>query len=167
MVSYSLFKLGKLLHFPFDLCSITALRFLNLFFVCTLLPSLTKSLYRHIHADASSDAIELAGLVPALPLLSFFANLYYTDVLSTASVLYCYLLAIRRKYGASAIVSDPHALIADFSSVRSVEHSHQANQHYLAGFCCGRVSRSGFERSRHRRIKRRGRFPRSATMAPL
>ena len=167
MVSYALFKLGELLQLPFDLCSITALRFLNLFLVCTLLPSITKSLYRHIHPDASSDTIELAGLLPALPLLSFFGNLYYTDVLSTATVLYCYLLAIRRKYGASAIVSAPHALTADFSSGRSVEHSHQANQYYLAGFCCGRVSRSGFERSRHWRTKRGGGIAHSSSTAPL
>ena len=156
MVSFSLFKLGELLHLPFDLCSITALRFLNLFFVCTLLPSITKSLYRHIHANASPNAVELAGLLPALPLLSFFGNLYYTDVLSTASVLYCYLLAIRRKYGVSAIVSAPYALMTYFSSVRSVEHSHQANQHNLAGFYSGRLSHSGFERSRHCRTKREG-----------
>jgi hypothetical protein len=105
MVSYSIFRLGELLRIPLDLCSITALRFLNIFLVCTILPTITKSLYRNIHAEASQDAIQLAALLPALPLLSFFGNLYYTDVVSTTAVLYCYLLAIRKHYVASTIVS--------------------------------------------------------------
>ena len=167
MVSYSLFKLGELLQLPFDLCSITALRFLSFFLVCSFLPLITKSLCRHIHRDASSNAVEFAGLLPALPLLSFFGNFYYTDVLSTASVLYCYLLAIRRKYAASAIVSTPYALSAKSSSGGGVEHSHQTNQYHLGGFCRCRVRYSGFEGSRHCSTRRGGRITHSASMATL
>ena len=104
MISYIIFKLGQVLRQPFDLCSITALRLLNFILVCGVLPSITKSLYRHLHAGASEDTVLVVGLLPSLPLLSFFANLYYTDVLSTTSVLYCYLLALKRNYKTSAMV---------------------------------------------------------------
>lgn len=97
-------KVGEVCRSPFDLCSTTALRMLNIYLVCVVLPSTTKRIYRRIHRDASRDAVRLAALFPAFPLLSFFGNLYYTDVLSTTSVLYCYLLAMKTQYISSAMV---------------------------------------------------------------
>jgi hypothetical protein len=46
-----------------------------------------------------------AELLPAFPLLSFFSNLYYTDTLATTVILWSYLLAIKRRYISSAMVS--------------------------------------------------------------
>lgn len=105
LVSYAIFRLGKWLSLPLDLCSVTALRSFNLILICVALPLITKSLYRQIHASADRDMVQLAALFPSFPLLSFFGNLYYTDVLSTTTVLYCYLLAIRKKFIFSAMVS--------------------------------------------------------------
>jgi hypothetical protein len=104
LVSYLVDKAGETCRIPFDLCSTTALRLLNVYLVCVVLPSTTKRIYRRIHPDASRDAVRLAALFPAFPLLSFFGNLYYTDVLSTTSVLYSYLLAMKNNYKASAMV---------------------------------------------------------------
>jgi hypothetical protein len=103
-VSCLVAKVGEICRIPVDLCSTTALRLLNIYLVCVVLPSITRRIYRRIHPDASRDAVRLAALFPAFPLLSFFGNLYYTDVLSTTSVLYCYLLAMKNKYKASAMV---------------------------------------------------------------
>ena len=104
LTSYVIAKIGEICHIPIDLCSTTGLRLLNIYLVCFVLPSTTKRIYRRIHPDASRDAVRLAALFPAFPLLSFFGNLYYTDVLSTTSVLYCYLLAMKNKYITSAMV---------------------------------------------------------------
>jgi len=61
-------------------------------------------LYQHIHAGASEQTLILASVLPMFPLLSFFGNLYYTDVLSTTLVLYCYLLALQRRFISSSMV---------------------------------------------------------------
>ena len=105
LVSWGIFKLGRLIPVPFNLCSTLALRFLNLFIVVFVAPRLTSSLYRHIHPEASDDALLFAELLPAFPLLSFFGNLYYTDTLATTVILWSYLLAIKRRYISSAMVS--------------------------------------------------------------
>ena len=68
------------------------------------MPLITASIYRHIHPGVSQRSLWIAGLLPAFPLVSFFGNLYYTDVVSTTSVLYCYLLAIQKRYIFSATV---------------------------------------------------------------
>jgi hypothetical protein len=72
--------------------------------ICWVLPVVTRDIYRTVHPGASKNAIELAGLLPSFPLLSFFGNLYYTDVLSTTLVLCCYLFAIKKSYKLSALV---------------------------------------------------------------
>ena len=97
-------KVGAVLGLPLDLCSIVSLRFMNVTMVSLVLPAITTSLYRNLHFDATEEALVAAGLLPAFPLVSFFGNLYYTDVLSTSAVLYCYLLALRKQYIASALV---------------------------------------------------------------
>ena len=105
LVSYIIFKIGNLLILPFNLSSLTAMRFFNIFLVCFVLPSITKQLYQRIHIKSSKETLLFASVLPAFPLLSFFGNLYYTDVLSTTLVLYCYLLALQKHYAASAIVA--------------------------------------------------------------
>jgi alpha-1,2-glucosyltransferase len=107
LVSSAIYKLGTLIPVPFNLCSTLALRSLNFFIVVFIAPKLTRSLYRHIHPSASEDALLFAELLPAFPLLSFFGNLYYTDVLSTTAILWSYLLAIKRRYVSSAMVLTP------------------------------------------------------------
>jgi len=77
---------------------------MNINLVVWVLPIITRNIYRKIHPGASKGAIDLAGLLPAFPLLSFFGNLYYTDVLSTTLVLSCYLFAIKKSYKLSALV---------------------------------------------------------------
>jgi alpha-1,2-glucosyltransferase len=104
LLSVAVFKLANWLHIPFDLCSTLSLRFLNLVLVCGVLPLITTNLYQNIHPGASERSLILASVLPAFPLLSFFGNLYYTDVLSTTLVLYCYLLAIKKRYISSSIV---------------------------------------------------------------
>ena len=99
--------MAGLIPVPFDLCSTLALRFLNCFIVVFVAPRLTRSLYRHIHPEATEVALLFAELLPAFPLLSFFGNLYYTDTLSTTVILWSYLLAIKRRYISSALVHTP------------------------------------------------------------
>jgi hypothetical protein len=105
LVSYVIFKISNLLILPFNLSSLTAMRFFNIFLVCFVLPSITNQLYQRIHVNASKETLLFASALPAFPLLSFFGNLYYTDVLSTTLVLYCYLLALQKHYVASAMVT--------------------------------------------------------------
>ena len=104
LLSVAVARLCTLLWIPFDLCSTEGLRLLNLLLLCGALPLITRRLYQHIHAGASEQTLILASVLPTFPLLSFFGNLYYTDVLSTTLVLYCYLLALQRRFISSSMV---------------------------------------------------------------
>jgi hypothetical protein len=95
------------LGLPFNACSLIFLRLLNLITVCSVLPSITSNLYRHLHPAASKEHLLVAGVLPAFPLLSFYGNLYYTDVVSTALVLASYLYALQNRHFVSGIVRLP------------------------------------------------------------
>ena len=150
LVSYLINRIGQVLILPVDLCSVTALRALNLFLVCFILPLIMRRLYRLIHEKASEDAIALAGLLPAFPLLSFFGNLYYTDVLSTTTVLYCYLLAVEKRYILSSLVHPSLRVVLIYPGRRS-ECVHKADQRHMGCIHIGGVRDPAIEGSRYSR----------------
>jgi hypothetical protein len=162
LVSSAIYKLGALIPVPFNLlCSTLALRALNLFIVVFIAPRLTRSLYRQIHPAASEDALLFAELFPAFPLLSFFGNLYYTDVLSTTAILWSYLLALKRQYVSSALVLIPSPSFCAFYVIstiiiigRRIQRPYKTDEYYLGRFRDGRVYRAGTETSRYYRRKR-------------
>jgi len=106
LASYAIAKLWRILGLPFDPCSLLALRLTNLLVLCFVVPSVTSNLYQLLHPGSSEEELSLASVLASFPLLSFYGNLYYTDVLSTTLVLCSYLCALKSRYALSGLVSD-------------------------------------------------------------
>jgi DIE2/ALG10 family len=124
-----------------------------------------KSIYRTVHSGASKNAIELAGLLPTFPLLSFFGNLYYTDVLSTTLVLSCYLFAIKKSYKLSALVRP--GLFRLILLGGTVGRGNPTDEYHLGGIYDGGVDNSGIEGGGYRSIGRGGKVGTSSRMDAL
>lgn len=82
-----IYLLSYLLHRIGVPCNITYLRSLNLFIGTFLLPRVCMSIYRTLHPSSSRSEIRWSGSLAAMPILSFFSLLYYTDLASTYTLL--------------------------------------------------------------------------------
>ncbi|CCG83456.1 Alpha-1,2 glucosyltransferase alg10 [Taphrina deformans PYCC 5710] len=97
LISYALSKIGV----P---CTLSYLRGLNLFIGIILLPNLCGKLYDSLHAAAIPLEVEWSQCLSAMPILSFFSLLYYTDLASTYAVLLVYYLTLtKRRYSAALV----------------------------------------------------------------
>jgi hypothetical protein len=61
----------------------------------------TKGVWRHFLRPSAQSLV-----IASFPLITFFGNLYYTDVASLAGVLGAWALARRERHGWAALVSD-------------------------------------------------------------
>jgi hypothetical protein len=133
--------------------------------ICWVLPVVTRNIYRTVHSGASKNAIALAGLLPSFPLLSFFGNLYYTDVLSTTLVLSCYLFALKKSYKISALVCpNPIRLMVPGGNVG---RGNPTDEYHLGGIYNGCVDDSGVEGSGHCSVRRGGKVGTSSGVDAL
>lgn len=86
-------------------CDILYLRYVNLFVGSILLPDLFSRLWRDFHPTCSIREQRWAQCLAMMPLMSFFSHLYYTDLLSTYTVLLSYHYSLNDKLIYAALVS--------------------------------------------------------------
>ncbi|KAI9833543.1 MAG: glucosyltransferase [Phylliscum demangeonii] len=87
-------------------CRLTSLRLLNVVLNSIFLPWTLASILQRLHAPlgstaATSDIAHTSLNIAFFPLLFFFSALFYTDTLSTVSVLVCYRASLRLGGGAA------------------------------------------------------------------
>lgn len=85
-------------------CELIYLRYINLFVGTLLLPNLLSRLWKDFHPSCSPRELHWAKCVAIMPLLSFFAHLYYTDLLSTYTVLLSYHYSLNDNLICAALV---------------------------------------------------------------
>lgn len=118
-----LYIISFLLHQVGLPCSLTYLRYVNLFVGTILLPDLFSKLWQDFHPTCSDRELRWAKCIAMMPLLSFFSNLYYTDLPSIYIVLLSYHYSLNDKLFPAALVrpssplSTPLTISSQVSSV--------------------------------------------------